>query len=257
MATSDLQTIQAGELNAVTMTYVTIGFMLLILWLVIFFTKMPRASDAGSKVDLGPTVARLIRNKNYVMGVLAQFFYVGAQIGVWSFTIRYAMISLNLEKIDLPVGKTPEQVAASYYIASLILFASSRFIFTFLMKFFRPSSLLAFASVMAFICTFVVVFAGGMIGVIALVSISGFMSLMFPTIFGQAVLGLGDDTKIGGSGLIMAILGGAVVTFLQGKVSDITGSINYSYFVPLVCFAVITYYAFASRKTEAVLKPEL
>ena len=257
MATADLQTIQAGELNAVTMTYITIGFTLLILWLVIFFTKMPRASDAGSKVDLGPTVARLIRNKNYVMGVLAQFFYVGAQIGVWSFTIRYAMISLNLEKIDLPVGKTPEQVAASYYIASLILFASSRFIFTFLMKFFRPSSLLAFASVMAFISSFVVVFGSGMIGVIALVSISGFMSLMFPTIFGQAVLGLGDDTKIGGSGLIMAILGGAVVTFLQGKVSDITGSINYSYIVPLVCFAVIIYYAFASRKTEAILKPEL
>lgn len=257
MGTSDLQTIQAGELNAVTMTYVSIGFLLLILWLVIFFTKMPRASDAGSKVNLGSTVARLIRNKNYVMGVLAQFFYVGAQIGVWSFTIRYAMISLNLENIDLPVGKTPEQVAASYYIASLILFASSRFIFTFLMKFFRPSSLLAFASVMAFISSSVVVFGSGMIGVFALVSISGFMSLMFPTIFGQAVLGLGDDTKIGGSGLIMAILGGAVVTFLQGKVSDITGSINYSYIVPLVCFAVITYYAFASRKTEAILKPEL
>lgn len=255
MATGDLQTIQAGELNAVTMTYITIGFTLLLLWLVIFFTKMPRASDAGSKVDLGPTVARLIRNKNYVMGVLAQFFYVGAQIGVWSFTIRYAMISLNLEKIDLPAGKTPEQVAASYYIASLILFASSRFIFTFLMKFFRPSSLLAFASIMAFISSLVVVLGSGMIGVIALVSISAFMSLMFPTIFGQAVLGLGDDTKIGGSGLIMAILGGAVVTFFQGKVSDLTGSINYSYIVPLVCFAVITYYAFASRKTEAILKP--
>jgi len=254
MATSDLHTIQTGELNAVTMTYVSIGFLLLILWLVIFFVKMPRASDAGSAVDLGPTIRRLLKNKNYVLGVLAQFFYVGAQIGVWSFTIRYSMGALNLEHIILPAGKTPEQIAATYYIASLVLFASSRFVFTFLMRFFRPSSLLAFASVMAIISSLVVIFGSGMFGVIALVAISGFMSLMFPTIFGQAVIGLGNDTKIGGSGLIMAILGGAVVTFLQGRVSDITGSINYSYLVPLVCFALITYYSFVSRKMESRLK---
>ena len=253
MSATDLHAIQYGELNAVTTTYVSIGFLLLVLWLVIFLVKMPRASDAGSKVNLGPTIKRLLKNKNYVLGVIAQFFYVGAQIGVWSFTIRYAMAALNLEHIQLAAGKTPEQVAATYYIASLILFASSRFIFTFLMKFFRPSSLLAFASVMAIISSLAVIFGSGMIGVIALVSISGFMSLMFPTIFGQAVIGLGDDTKIGGSGLIMAILGGAVVTFLQGRVSDFTGSINYSYIVPLVCFAVITYYSFISKKIEKIV----
>jgi FHS family L-fucose permease-like MFS transporter len=250
MASSDLRVIQTGELNAVTMTYVSIGFLLLILWLVIFFVKMPRASDAGSSVNLGPTLSRLLRNKNYVMGVIAQFFYVGAQIGVWSFTIRYTMAALNLEHIVLPAGKTPEQVAASFYIAALILFASSRFIFTFLMKFFRPSSLLTFAALMAICSSLIVIFGSGMFGVIALVSISGFMSLMFPTIFGQAVIGLGDDTKIGGSGLIMAILGGAVITFFQGQVSDLTGSINYSYIVPLICFAVIIYYAIDSKKME-------
>jgi|WetSurMetagenome_2_1015567.scaffolds.fasta_scaffold13635_5 MFS transporter, FHS family, L-fucose permease len=250
MSVSDLQAIQAGELNAVTMTYVTIGLLLFILWLVIFFVKMPRASDGSSKVNLRPTIARLVKNRNYVMGVVAQFFYVGAQIGVWSFTIRYAMNSLNLENTILPDGRTPEQVGAKYYIASLILFASARFIFTYLMKFFRPSTLLAFSSIMAIISTLIVIFGSGMAGVIALVSISGFMSLMFPTIFGQAVIGLGDDTKIAGSGLIMAILGGAVVTFLQGRLSDITGSINYSYIVPLICFVTITYYSFFSRKTE-------
>jgi FHS family L-fucose permease-like MFS transporter len=248
MSAIDLQKIQNVELNAVTMTYVSIGVLLLVLWLVIVLVKMPSGSDAGSKIDFKPTVARLLKNRNYVFGVVAQFFYVGAQIGVWSFTIRYAMSSLNLEKIQLTAGKTPEEVAATYYVASLILFSSSRFIFTFLMRYFKPSSLLAFASIMATISTLIVIFGSGMIGVIALVAISGFMSLMFPTIFGQAVVGLGDDTKIGGSGLIMAILGGAVVTFLQGKVSDITGSINYSYIVPLICFAVITYYAFISEK---------
>jgi FHS family L-fucose permease-like MFS transporter len=254
MTSSDLLAVQTGELNAVTMTYVTVGFLLLILWLIIFLVKMPRASDAGSSVNLGPTLSRLLRNKNYVLGVLAQFFYVGAQIGVWSFTIRYTMNALNLENIILPSGKTPEQAAASYYVAALILFAGSRFIFTFLMKFFKPSSLLIFASGMAIISSVIVIFGTGMVGTIALVSISGFMSLMFPTIFGQAVFGLGEDTKIGGSGLIMAILGGAVVTFLQGKVSDITGSINYSYVVPLVCFALIAYYALFSSKLVEKMK---
>ena len=254
MATTDLQAIQAGELNAVTMTYVSVGIVLLVLWLLIYFIKMPKASDADSKVNLGPTIKRLLKNKNYVMGVIAQFFYVGAQIGVWSFTIRYAMSNLNLEKIELAAGKTPEQIAASYYVASLILFAVSRFVFTALMKFIKPSSLLAFAAVLAIICCLAVIFGSGMVGVIALVAISGFMSLMFPTIFGQAVIGLGEDTKIGGSGLIMAILGGAVVTFFQGLVSDATGSINYSYLVPLICFAFITYYAINSRKVEKAVE---
>ena len=118
------------------------------------------------------------------------------------------------------------------------------------MKYFRPSSLLMFASLMAIVSTLLVIAGSGMAGVIALVSISGFMSLMFPTIFGQAVRGLGQDTKIGGSGLIMAILGGAVITFFQGKVSDLSGSINISYVVPLICFIFIAWYAFFSRKTE-------
>lgn len=248
MSGAELLKIQNHELNAVTMTYVSVGFLLLILFITILLVKMPKASDAGSEIKLKETLKRLLRNRNYVLGVIAQFFYVGAQIAVWSFTIRYAMRALDLEHITLPAGKTPEQVAATYYIASLILFSTSRFIFTFLMKFFKPSSLLIFASVMAVICTLVVIFGTGMTGVIALVAISGFMSLMFPTIFGQAVIGLGEDTKIGGSGLIMAILGGAIITFFQGSVSDQTGSINYSYVVPLICFIIICYYAFLSEK---------
>lgn len=255
MAATDLQAVQAHELNAVTFTYVSIGIVLLILFLLIIMIKMPNASDAGSSVDLKATIKRLLKNKNYVMGVIAQFFYVGAQIGVWSYTIRYTMVSLNLEQIDLPGGKTPEQVAASYYIAALVAFAISRFIFTYLMKFFRPSSLLTFASIMASLCTLVVIFGGGMAGSVALVSISVFMSLMFPTIFGQAVEGLGDDTKIAGSGLIMAILGGAVITFLQGQVSDITGKISYSYYIPLFCFMFIAYYSvYSSRRARSIQK---
>jgi len=246
MNPDDLNLIKAGELNAVTTTYVSIGLLLLVLWLLIFITRMPKASDQGSKVNLKATLKRLLSNRNYVLGVIAQFFYVGAQIGVWSFTIRYAMSALNLENIQLAAGKTPEQVAAGYYIAALILFASSRFIFTLLMKFIKPIKLLIFASIMTIISTVVVIFGNGMVGVIALVIISMFMSLMFPTIFGLGVRGLGEDTKIGGSGHIMAIVGGAVITALQGKVSDLTGSIHLAYFVPLACFVYIAFYALSN-----------
>jgi FHS family L-fucose permease-like MFS transporter len=251
MNPDELGMIKAGELNAVTTTYVSIGLLLLILWFLILITKMPKASDQGLKVNLKATLKRLLGNRHYVLGVIAQFFYVGAQIGVWSFTIRYAMSALNLENIQLAGGKTPEQVAATYYIAALILFASSRFIFTFLMKYIKPIKLLIFASIMAIISTTIVIFGNGMVGVIALVFISMFMSLMFPTIFGIGVRGLGEDTKIGGSGHIMAIVGGAVITALQGQVSDLTGSIHLAYFVPLACFVYIAFYALSnSLKTR-------
>jgi len=118
------------------------------------------------------------------------------------------------------------------------------------MKFFKPGNLLTISALLALVSTLFVIFGGGYVGVIALIAISGFMSLMFPTIFGLSVRGLGGDTKIGGSGLIMAILGGAVLTALQGRVSDLTGSIHYAYFVPMACFIVIIWFGiFISRKT--------
>jgi FHS family L-fucose permease-like MFS transporter len=148
----------------------------------------------------------------------------------------------------LELGLTEEQ-ASSYYLASLILFTASRFISTWLMRYMSPSRLLALLSTLAIICTFIVAFGSNYAGVYALVGISGCMSLMFPTIFGLSVRGLGDDTKLGGSGLIMAILGGAVLTALQGQISDLSGSIKISYFIPMICFLVVLYFSlFVSRK---------
>lgn len=240
MTAEQLKSIQSHELSAVMGPYVTVAFILIVLWFLIKFTKMPVSSDAGEKFSFVDTVKRLGKNKNYVWGVVTQFFYVGAQIGVWSFTIRYVMRELNLD----------EQNAATYYTASLILFAAARFLCTGLMKFFTPKLLLTSLAMLAMICTLFVVFSGGMVGVIALVCISGCMSLMFPTIFGLAVRGLGDDTKIGGSGLIMAILGGAVLTAVQGLVSDATGGINYAFLVPFVCFGVILFYGAVIAKAQ-------
>jgi FHS family L-fucose permease-like MFS transporter len=219
---------------------VVVGLILLITWILIAFNKsMPKASDTSGPLNLVPRFKRLIHNRQYMWGVVAQFFYVGAQIGVWSFTIRYVMQELNLN----------EASASSYYIAALILFTASRFICTWLMKYISPGNLLAILSGLAILFSLMVIFVGGYPGVYALVGISGCMSLMFPTIFGLAVQGLGDDTKIGGSGIIMAILGGAVITQIQGIVSDATQSINLAYFVPLLCFVIIAYYgAVASQK---------
>jgi FHS family L-fucose permease-like MFS transporter len=243
MSAQQLQTMQAGELNAVTMTYVTVGLILVVTWILIATCRsMPRSSEAGGPLNLGPTLKRLIRNRHYIWGIVAQFFYVGAQIGVWSFTIRYVMQELRLEQTVLPAGKTPEDMAATYYMAALILFTISRFVCTALMRYITPANLLTSLSSIAIALTLMVIYVGGRVGVYALVGISGCMSLMFPTIFGLAVRGLGEDTKIGGSGLIMAILGGAVLTQTQGLVSDLAKSINLAYWVPLVCFIVIAYY---------------
>ncbi|MBN1363024.1 MAG: L-fucose:H+ symporter permease [Sedimentisphaerales bacterium] len=258
MSPEQLKAIQAGELNAVTVTYVTVGLILLVTWVLIAINKkMPKTHEAGGPLNLGPTFKRLIHNRHYVWGVIAQFFYVGAQIGVWSYTIRYVMQELKLEEMVVPGGKTAEDMAATYYTAALVLFTLSRFACTWAMRYVTPANLLTLLSTVAVALTATVIYVGGRLGVYALVGISGCMSLMFPTIFGLACRGLGEDTKIAGSGLIMAILGAAVVTQIQGTLSDALKSINLAYWVPLVCFIVIAYYgAVACRKDLPGTKAE-
>jgi len=244
MSAEELRAIQTVEIDAVTMTYVGIGILLVGIWLLIAFTKMPKMSDEDTKINLLPTLKRIFKIPHYAWGVVAQFFYVGAQIGVWSYTIRYVMQELNLE----------EDTAADYYVYSLIAFTVSRFIATGLMKFIKPGVLLTAAAFMAILSSLVVIFGSGLLAVYALVSISAFMSLMFPTIYGIAMQGLGKDSKIAGSGLIMAILGGAVLTAIQGLVSTYMESIHLAFFVPLLCFAVVATYGLMSKKGEPLNK---
>ncbi len=242
MSVEQLDAIQKAELSAVMGPYVTIGIGLLLLWLIIASRKMPKASTETTQVDLWPTIKRLARKKNYVGGVIAQFFYVGAQICVWSFTIRYVMEELNIA----------EASASSYYIAALVVFMIFRFINTYLMSYIKPANLLMLSALLGVVATFLVIIGSGMLGVIALISISGFMSLMFPTIFGIASEGLGKDTKIGSAGLIMAIGGGALLPAVMGLLSDATGSIHIAYWIPLGCFAIIAGYGLISSKYDFV-----
>lgn len=230
MSPEQLEAIQAHELGAITGTYMTVGFVLLAVLVLMLFIRMPGNGDTDKSIQFRATWARLFKNRNYWTGVIAQFFYVGAQIGVWSFTIRLAMSELGIR----------EQQGALIYLYSIIGFSAFRFLFTWLMKFFRPTRLLIFASIIDIALCLVVVFAAhaGWLTVIALMAISVFMSLMFPTIYGIALDGIGDDAKFGGSGMIIAILGGALLTPLQAIVSDAT-SINVSYLIPCFCFLVV------------------
>ena len=241
--------LQDISLYSVSGTYAGLGVVLLVIMVVMLFARMPEGKDETKQASLINTFGRLAKNKKYIWGVVAQFFYVGAQIGVWSFTIRLVMKELGYV----------EAQAATLYLISIIGFCASRFVYTWLMKYVAPVRLLAAGSVLSAVCALVVVMAGGWVAVIALVLISVFMSLMFPTIYGIALGSLNEndnekgDVKIGASGLIMAILGGALITPLQGMVSDATGSINTSYVVPLGCFIVVLCYALFAVRNEKIL----
>ena len=240
MTQAQLASVQSDELNAMMGPYIGVSLVLCIILFLMFTVKMPSVRDKDTHLNLRATAKRLYRNKKYFYGIIAQFFYVGAQIVVWSFTIRYVMKELSLT----------EEQASNFYILSLIVFVSARFIFTALMKYITPSKLLQIAGIMAMVCCFFVVTGHGYFGVFSLVAVSFFMSLMFPTIYGLTITGLGDDTKIAGSGHIMAIFGGAVMTTLQGQLSDATKSINYSYTVPLICFILVAAYGLYIHRVE-------
>ena len=235
--------LQDISLYSISGTYTALGVILLAMMVVMLFARMPEGRDTTRQDSLKATFIRLSHNQPYVWGVVAQFFYVGAQIGVWSFTIRLVMQELG----------HVEAQAATIYLLSIIGFCGSRFVYSWLMKYIAPVRLLVAGSILSALSALLVVIGTGWLAVIALVCISVFMSLMFPTIYGIALGSLSHDenqgdVKIGASGLIMAILGGALLTPLQGLVSDATGSINLSYLVPLGCFVVVMSYGIYTMK---------
>ena len=237
------------SLYSISGTYAALGLVLLGILVVMLFARMPSGKDDDRSDSVGASFRRLLSNRLYRRGVVAQFFYVGAQIGVWSFTIRLVMQE---------TGRL-EAAASSIYLISIIGHCLSRFIYTGLMRWFSPSRLLTFGGVMSALLSLTVVLSAGTgwLCITSLVLISSFMSLMFPTIYGIALGGImrgdhPDDSKIGASGLIMSILGGALLTPLQGMVSDHT-NIYTSYAVPAFCFVVVTAYAVYAHRCKATL----
>ena len=224
-------------LSTVIAPYIAIAVVLLAVWLLLFATRMPLAAEEDDKVPFAGAAARLMRNPFYLFAVFAQFCYVGLQITVWTYTNFY---------IPGQIGVSQE-VALQYHTAALVLFGLSRWMFTGLMNYFRAALLLAWAALAGVLLSLVVIFVGGMAGVIAWVALSGCMSLMFPTIFGLGCSVVREDTKLASSGMIMAIIGGAIITPAQGALLDAFG-VSLSYLLPLACFAIILVFALVARR---------
>jgi FHS family L-fucose permease-like MFS transporter len=234
MTPEQLRQSQEEDLSYVLAPYLGIAAVLVVIWLLIAFRKMSVPMEQEQEaLPTGGAAGRLWGNRHYRYGVAAQFFNVAAQVCAWTFTILYAQ--------DV-VGVSAE--AAGWYLqASLILFLVSRFVMVYLLGIFRPPVLLLTMAVFGVLCCLVAMFSLNMLGLLAVVAISASLSLMFPTIYGVALRGLGDDAKFGAAGLVMAILGGALLPLVQGAVMDLTGSAALGFVVPGVCLAVVAWYA--------------
>ncbi len=224
------------EIMRVGPPYLVIGTIILLCALFIWKAKFPEGDKrkTGSTENHGK-FSELIKYPHFLKGVLAQFFYVGAQVGTWSFLIQY--IKDYMDK--------SEKEAGIYLTISLLSFAVGRFASTAMMKKFEPKKLMGIYGSINVVMVALAVITPGFIGGWALILSSFFMSLMFPTIFALGVKGLGPNTKIGASGIIMAIIGGAIWTPLMGFISDQTNSMALAMIVPLVSYVYVAYYAFA------------
>jgi FHS family L-fucose permease-like MFS transporter len=239
--------IRLHDLAMIRDPYVMLGLLVLVVFLVFVFTKIPQTRGEGVEVKTSDTLRRLWKNKLYRSGVVAQMFYVAAQIMVWTFIIQYAD-NLGIDKAT----------AQKFNIAAMGLFLTSRFISTFLMKYVNSRSLLMFFGIGACIASLGTIFIQGMGGLYCLIGISGFMSLMFPTIYGIALEDVkAEDTTLGAAFLVMAIVGGAVMPPLQGYVIDFgtichLPAVNASFALPLICFVIVASYGW--RASKAVKK---
>lgn len=216
------ESVKAHDLSVLIQPYVYIGIVVLLILALIYFTRMPMDADTHSGKSLGQSLRELVRIGNYREGVIAQFFYVGAQVMCWTFIIQYGTRVLMNEGMD---ERSAEIMSQKFNIAAIVLFTVSRFICTWFLKYIKPGKLLAVLAVLAVMAIMGVIVSDSRFGLYCLVAVSGCMSLMFPTIYGIALKGLGDNVKVGGAGLIMSILGGSVFPPLQAMIIDYDGTI--------------------------------
>ncbi|MGD2122538.1 MAG: L-fucose:H+ symporter permease [Gemmatimonadota bacterium] len=251
MGAQELAVLTARDLGVVRTPYIGIALVLAVVFVTIALTRMPAHGEEERSLNVGPTLRRLARNRRYVEGVVAQFFYVGAQIMCWTFIIHYGTMELGLTEVQ----------AQGYNMVAMVIFVTSRFICTFLLKYVSPGGLLMVLALGGAGLTVGTILMQGMAGLYCLVGVSACMSLMFPTIYGIALKGVGEDAKIGAAGLIMAILGGSVMPPLQGAMIDLQtvgiGGLEFpavraSFVLPLICFAVIATYGRRSATSEVL-----
>lgn len=242
--TDSFEALKQSDLTVLVTPYLMIAAVIAVMFVVIFVTNMPKNGDGDHSLEVGPTLRRLLHNRNYIEGVVAQFFYVGAQIMCWTFIIQYGTRVFMAEGM---AEREAEVLSQQYNIYAMMLFICSRFICTYLMRWLKPGLMLLIFGTIAMALTAGVMFCDGRAGLYCLVGVSGCMSLMFPTIYGIALAGLKDDAKLGAAGLIMAILGGSILPPLQASIIDMGTSlsmpaVNMSFVLPLICFIVVAIY---------------
>ena len=242
---AQFEALKQSDLGVLVQPYALLGVVLVLLLVAMVFVRIPAVghSEGASRGPLWPAVKRLWSNRPYRNGVVAQFFYVGAQITCWTFIIQYGTRVFMAEGMT---EQAAEVLSQRYNIAAMILFCLMRFVNIYLMKYFKPGRLMAFFAAVALLLLCGVILVGGRVGMYCLVGVSACMSLMFPTIYGLALGGVQDDAKVGSAGLIMAILGGSVLPAVQAMIIDsniqLLPSVNLSFIVPALCFIVVMLY---------------
>ena len=251
-ALEQLSVITANDLTVIRDPYLAIGAVVVVVLLIIAFKKMPITEEKSTSLDIKGTFKRLLSNQNYREGVVTQMFYVGAQIMCWTFIIHYGT------EVFIKLGLTEQAAEAKsqmFNIYAMVIFCLGRFICTFLLKYINPGKLLMVLAAGGMLFTGATIFLDGLAGMYALVGISACMSLMFPTIYGIALTGSGDDAKLGAAGLIMAIVGGTFLPMAQASIIDMKmvfegfSATKASFVLPLLCFVVIALYGKRSQQS--------
>ncbi|ERI85979.1 L-fucose-proton symporter [Bacteroides pyogenes] len=246
----EFEAIKESDLSVLITPYLIIGVIILAMLIVIRLVKMPKNSGPNNQINFFPTLKRIFTVPRYREGVVAQFFYVGAQIMCWTFIIQYGTHLFMSQGMD---EKSAEVLSQQYNIIAMVIFCISRFICTFILRYLNAGKLLMILAIFGGIFTLGTIFLRNIYGLYSLVAISACMSLMFPTIYGIALKGLGEDAKFGAAGLIMAILGGSVLPPLQASIIDMKEigwmpAVNVSFILPFICFLVIIGYGYRTVK---------
>ncbi len=241
--------IRSADLMVIRNPYVILGLSVIAIFIIILVVKIPETQEEDDGGSVGSAIARIWKGARFREGVIAQMFYVGAQIMCWTYIYQYAE-TLGIDN----------QSAVPYAMTALIVFLIGRWVCTYLMRFINSGKLLLYMSILAIVFTLGAIFIQGQAGLYSLVAISFCMSLMFPTIYGIALEGMGNDAKYGAAFLVMAIVGGAIMPTAQGMILDIGGSgyadttilgvpeVNFSFVLPMLCFVVVAIYGYRSYK---------
>ena len=250
LSETEFEVMKQADLQVLITPYLIIGAVITAMFLVIWLARMPKVQESSKQDGLLPTLKRIFSQKRYRNGVIAQFAYVGAQIMCWTFIIQYGTRVFVGEGM---AEQAAEVLSQRYNIIAMVIFCSSRFICTYLLKYINPGRLLFCLAIAATVATAGVIAIDGRVGLYCLVAVSACMSLMFPTIYGIALEGMGEDAKFGAAGLIMAILGGSVLPPVQAMIIDqgtLMGwpAVNLSFILPLICFLVVMYYGWSTAK---------